>query len=34
MIRQFRLEEDVQSGGTAAGKNQPAFHAAVRPTHM
>ena len=33
MIRQFRLEEDKQSGGTLSGKGQPAFTKGLRPAH-
>ena len=34
MIRQFRLEEGTQSGGTFAGKSQPAFQPTLRPAHL
>jgi len=33
MIRQFRLEEDKQSGGTLSGNAQPAFTKGLRPAH-
>jgi methyl-accepting chemotaxis protein len=33
MIRQFRLDEDKQPGGTLAGKRQPAHQPSMRPAH-
>jgi methyl-accepting chemotaxis protein len=33
MIRQFRLDEEKQLGGTLAGKRQPAYQPALRPAH-
>jgi methyl-accepting chemotaxis protein len=33
MIRQFRLDEDNRSGGTLAGKRQPAYQTSLRPAH-
>ena len=34
MIRQFRLQEDKQSGGTYVNRNQPAVQHSLRPAHM
>jgi methyl-accepting chemotaxis protein len=33
MIRQFRLGEDEQPGGSFSGKAQPAFRSGLRPAH-
>jgi len=34
MIRQFRLDDDKQSGGTLSGKRQSAYQPALRPAHF
>jgi len=34
IIRQFRLEADRQSGGTFAGKSQPAFQTLLQPARL
>jgi hypothetical protein len=33
MIKQFRLDDDSQSGGSIAAKGQPLFRAGLRPAH-
>jgi len=33
MIKQFRLDDDSQSGGSVAAKGQPLFRAGLRPAH-